>query len=488
METRLTSVTEPDGVPQGACPLGGGNILRTGQGVPAPTDQAVRGNLPSPAGFPFAPRLWREARLVRIYGPELANGLALRAAGKVRSRLVGKRYRKHVQLTDFDPFDAATAADPYPHYRELLAGERVQYNPKRDVYILSRYGDVREAARNHDVLSSARGVTFSQLKLPFLPTSDPPVHTQMRKQLAPGFARGALVHWRPMVDELARELVGGLLTKTPADVVSTVAAPMAMRTITNVLGVAGPDQAVFCRLSNQAVRITEVTLSASGAVSLVQGFAGFRRLHALFTDRRNDGLLGESTVLGKLGMHADHGRLSDDELFFFAVLLLVAGYESTANMISTLFLTLAEYPDQLRLLAQRAELIPAAVEEQLRFVSPIQNICRTTRVDYHVGEAVIPAGSLVLLAWGAANRDPRHYEDPDVFRADRNPTGHLAFGSGIHSCPGTQLARMEGQAVLREIVDNIDRIEVVESPEWSTNANLRGLTRLGVAVTPRANA
>lgn len=170
------------------------------------------------------------------------------------------------------------------------------------------------------------------------------------------------------------------------------------------------------------------------------------------------------------------------------MLLLVAGYETTANMISTLFLTLADYPDQLKLLAERPDLIPSAIEEQLRFMSPVQNICRTARVDYPVGEAVIPAGSLVLLAWGAANRDPRQFDDPDVFRADRNPSGHLAFGSGIHSCPGTQLARMEGQAVLREIVANIDRIDVVEPPAWTTNANLRGLTRLRVAVTPRATA
>jgi beta-dihydromenaquinone-9 omega-hydroxylase len=157
-------------------------------------------------------------------------------------------------------------------------------------------------------------------------------------------------------------------------------------------------------------------------------------------------------------------------------------------MISTLFLTLADHPDQLRLLAQRPDLIPSAIEEQLRLMSPVQNICRTTRVDYPVGEAVIPAGSLVLLAWGAANRDPRQYDDPDVFRADRNPAGHLAFGSGVHSCPGSQLARMEGQAVLREIVTNIDRIDVVEPPAWTTNANLRGLTRLRVAVAPRATA
>lgn len=431
--------------------------------------------------------LWRDARVVGTYGPEVAKRLALRAAGKVRSRLDGSRAGKHVQLTDFDPFDPVTAADPYPHYRELLAGERIQYNPKRDVYILSRYTDVREAARDHHGLSSAGGVTFSRGCLPFLPTADPPTHTRLRKQLAPTMARGALESWRPMINQLAQELVAELLARTPADVVATVAAPLAMRTITTVLGVPGPDEAMFCRLSNQAARITDVALSACGLVSLVQGFNGFRRLRALFTQRRADGLLAEDSVIGRLAAYADHGHLSDDEFFFFAVLLLVAGYESTAHLLSTLFLTLAEFPDQLGLLSRRPELIAPALEEQLRFVSPIQSICRTTRVDYPVGGAVIPAGSLVLLAWGAANRDPRQFDDPDVFRADRNPTGHLAFGSGIHLCPGTQLARMEGQAVLGEIVRRIDRIEVVEPPAWTTNANLRGPTRLRVAVAPRVS-
>ncbi|HTX95348.1 MAG TPA: cytochrome P450 [Mycobacterium sp.] len=432
--------------------------------------------------------MMRDAQLARASAPMLGKALAVTAARKLRSRLVGSGGLEHVQITDFDPLNPAIARDPYPHYRELLGGDRVQYNPKRDVYILSRYSDVREAARNHEVLSSAQGVTFSRGSPPFLPTSDPPVHTRMRKQLAPGMTRGALEAWRPMVEQLARESIGALMTQTPADVVSTVAAPMQMRTITNVLGIAGPDAVEFCRLSNQAARITDVNLSVSGMVSLVQGFTGFRRLRALFTHSRESGLLKERTILGQLAAQAEDGRLGDDELFLFAVLLLVAGYETTANLISTLFLTLAEYPGQLALLAQRPELIPSAIEEQLRFMSPVQNICRTTRVDYAVGQADIPAGSRVMLAWGAANRDPRQYDDPDVFRADRNPTGHLAFGSGIHSCPGTHLARMEGQAVLREIVTNVDRIEVVEPPAWTTNANLRGLTRLRVAITPRATA
>jgi cytochrome P450 len=430
----------------------------------------------------------RDAQLARASAPMVAKVLALTTAKKARSRLVGSNAHRHIQVTDFDPLDPAIAADPYPYYRALLVGERVHYNAKRDVYILSRYSDVRDAARNHEVLSSAGGVTFSQGSPPFLPTSDQPVHTRMRKQLTPGLTRGALETWRPMVDQLAREVVGGLLTKTTADIVADVATPMTMRTITNVLGVSGGDEAAFRRLSNQAIRITDVNLSVSGLVSLMQGITGFRRLRALFTHRRDNGLLGDSTVLGQLAAHAEHGRLSDSELSLFAVLLMVAGFETSANMISTLFLTLADYPDQLELLTQRPELIPMAIEEQLRFMSPVQNICRTTRADYPVGDAVIPAGSLVLLSWGAANRDPRQFDDPDVFRADRRPAGHLAFGAGIHGCPGAQLARMEGQAVLREVVANIDRIDVVEPPTWTTNANLLGLSRLRVAVAPRVTA
>jgi beta-dihydromenaquinone-9 omega-hydroxylase len=430
----------------------------------------------------------RDAQLARASAPMVAKVLALTTAKKARSRLVGSNAHRHIQITDFDPLDPAIAADPYPYYRALLAGERVHYNAKRDVYILSRYSDVRDAARNHEVLSSAGGVTFSQGSPPFLPTSDQPVHSRMRKQLTPGLARSALQTWRPMVDQLAREVVGGLLTKTTADIVADVATPMTMRTITNVLGVSGGDEATFRRLSNQAIRITDVNLSVSGLVSLMQGITGFRRLRALFTHRRDNGLVGNSTVLGQLAAHAEHGRLSDSELSLFAVLLMVAGFETSANMISTLFLTLADYPDQFELLAQRPELIPLAIEEQLRFMSPVQNICRTTRADYPVGDAVIPAGSLVLLAWGAANRDPRQFDDPDVFRADRRPAGHLAFGAGIHGCPGAQLARMEGQAVLREVVANIDRIDVVEPPTWTTNANLLGLNRLRVAFAPRVTA
>ena len=245
--------------------------------------------------------------------------------------------QKHVQITDFDPLDLATAADPYPHYRVLLAGERVHYNPKRDVYILSRYcRRPRGCARPRRVVQRPRSHLFPAAS-PFLPTSDPPAHTRLRKQLTPGLTRGALDSWRPMVDQLAREFVGELLMQTPADIVSTVAAPMTMRTITNVLGLGADEAAAFRRLSDQAIRITDVNLFGRGLVSLMHGFTGFRRLRALFTTpAATTGCWARTPCSASSPRTPSRAGSATSELSLFAVLLMVAGYETTANMISTL--------------------------------------------------------------------------------------------------------------------------------------------------------
>jgi cytochrome P450 len=428
-----------------------------------------------------------DVRFARKYGPLTVKTFAGNVAREARHRSRPRPVPPGVELTDFDPFDPATAADPYPRYRELLAGGPVHYNPKRSIFILTRYADVRAAARADHVLSSAEGITYGRMRLPVLLTTDAPEHTRMRKQALPGFTRAAVESWRPMVDRLARDLVADLLGQTPADVVSMLAAPMPMGMITHILGIGDSDQAAFRRWSNDTVRIADVNISKSGLQQLVPTLRGFRHMHAFFTEKLNNGeLLGKETVLGRLSRHTEDGRLSYDEMFFIAVLLLLAGNETTTNMLSTLFLTLAERPDQLELLRRQPELIGSAIEEQLRFISPIQSFYRTARSDYQVGSATIPAGARVLLAYGAANRDPRQFDDPDVFHAERNPTGHVAFGSGVHLCLGAQLARMEGQAVLREIVDNVERIEVCGTPAWTTNPNLRGLTRLDVHLTRRA--
>ena len=242
-----------------------------------------------------------DVRFARKYGPLTARTLASNMVREAKHRKRPRPVPTNIELTDFDPFDHATAADPYPRYRELLAGGPVHYNPERSIFILTRYGDVRAAARADHALSSADGVTYGRMKLPVLMTTDAPRHTRMRKQAMPGFTKGALESWRPMVDRLAGKLVADLMAQSPADVVSTLAVPMPMGMIAHILGIGDEDQAAFRRWSNDTVRVADVNISKSGLREMVPALMGFRHMHAFFTEKLSKGeLLGEDTVLGRL--------------------------------------------------------------------------------------------------------------------------------------------------------------------------------------------
>jgi cytochrome P450 len=166
------------------------------------------------------------------------------------------------------------------------------------------------------------------------------------------------------------------------------------------------------------------------------------------------------------------------------MLLLLAGNETITNLLGGMFDTLARNPDSYNRIRADHHLIPMAIEEQLRFSSPAQNLFRTARADYPVGSVTIPAGARVMLSFGAANRDPRVFDDPEVYEVDRNPSQHIAFGFGAHLCLGAQLTRMEAQGVLRELVTRVSRIELVGQTRWSTNSSLRGPAQMRVKLTP----
>jgi cytochrome P450 len=391
----------------------------------------------------------------------------------------------HIHKTSFDPFDPVTAANPYPGYAELLAGPRVRYNRKRNIFILSRYDDVRAAARNDAMLTNTEGVTRSRVEIPVLLNLDPPRHSDLRRKVQPAFARGALSSWQGMVDQLAHELVSELLANPGSDMVQRLAVPLPMRMIAHVLGIPPEDEYFFRYWSNETVRVADIQLTPKGLWQMVPTLNGVRHLHSYFCSRIDSGeLLARDTLLGRLVNNAGDGEISRDELFFFALLLLLAGNETTTNLLSTMFLTLSENQEQFELIRQDPDaLVGSAIEEQLRFSSPIQGFYRTAKVDYRVGDAAIPAGARVALLWGAANRDPRQFDNPDAFVAARNPS-HVAFGTGIHLCLGAGLARMESRAVLRELVERAQRIDVVCTPEWTTNSSLRGLARMQVVLVP----
>ncbi|CAM3162511.1 cytochrome P450 [Mycobacterium intermedium] len=417
-------------------------------------------------------------------------GTAVKAfGGSIRANSRGIRARREARngaaITSYDPLDPATAAQPHEAYRQLHAGGRVQYNPKRAVWILSRLDDVRRALRDDTALSSADGPARVRVRAPTLVSTDGEKHAKLRRQAMPAFTKAALENWRLTIDELAAETVRDVLENPGCDVVQRLAVPVPVRLIAQLLGIPDTDVADFRKWSEATTQITGVALTAEGARKLAQMLRGSWAMHQYF--RRQfalGGLKGSGTILGRLLAENDAGSLSDSELFQFAILLLLAGNETTTNLLGGLFATLAAHPEQFDIVRTDTALIPMAIEEGLRYLSPAQNVHRTAVRDYRVGDVTIPAGERVLLSIGAANRDPRVFDEPDEFRADRKPTQHIAFGFGVHLCIGAQLTRMEAQAVLRELVTQASGISAVGETSWSTNSLLRGPTCLPVCLTP----
>src|SRR3954454_7195314 len=375
--------------------------------------------------------------------------------------------------TAFDPLDPAVVADPYPWYSALLRGPAVHHNRRRALWIVSHYDELRTAARAHDVLSSAESVARYRARLPMMLTVDRPEHTRLRRMVARDFTREAMERWRPDIEELARAAVDEMLADGTTDAVARLASPLPVAVIARVLGVPRGDLASFRDWSDRIVEGfgSEPKPGALRANARVIGATVKLRAYISEQVRNRSG----DDLLSRL---AAVPELSEDELFWFGLMLIVAGNETTTNLLGTMLLAFAEHPEQWAAVRADPELVPAAVEESLRHVAPIQGLYRTAASDYRVGPAAIPAGGRVLLLYGAANRDPRHYPDPDRFLVERNPGDHLAFGSGIHYCLGAHLARLEAVLVLRELAGRVESIELAGEPVWSGNPSLRGLSRL----------
>ena len=388
--------------------------------------------------------------------------------------------------TDPDPLGPEVRADPYPWYRSLHETGPVHYSRKRATWIVSGYDEVRAAARAHDQLSSAEGVTRYRARIPMMLTSDRPEHTRLRRLVAHDFTRDSLERRRAAVEGLAGDALDEMLALGEADAVDKLAAPVPVAVIAHVLGVPTADMPHFREWSDRIVEGFGVAPGTGAPGSSLSVLGASIRLHSYLLEhlercRANPG----DDVLSGLLASTDAGTLTDDELFWLALLLLVAGTETTTSLLGAMLLAFAEDPEQYARLRAEPELIPSAVEELLRFYSPIQGMHRTALVDYAIGAATIPAGERVLLLFAAANRDPRHYRNPDVLAIERNPTDHLAFGSGIHFCLGAHLARLEGIVVLQELVARVESIELAGTPEWNGNPNVRALAHLPVRLARR---
>lgn len=382
--------------------------------------------------------------------------------------------------TTVDPLSPAVLADPERWFRSLHAVAPVHYSPARDVWVLNGYGEVRAAGRAHDVLSSADGTAHFRARLPMMVAIDRPAHARLRRIVARDFTKDRALGFGGLARELAVRCVEDVLAAERADVYPLLAAPIPLELIARILGVPDTDRAALRRWSDSAAGAFMADLKPSGLKRLGRFLTDVSEMFDYFEAEieRRRGQPADDAISRLVAYEDDQGALTTEELMWFTLLLLVAGNETTTGVMMALLLSLGRDREQYELLREDPSLIPRAVEEGLRWASPVPAFFRTARAPYEAAGATIPAGARVMLNFAAANRDPSRFPDPDAFDLRREPSEHIAFGSGIHFCLGSHLARVELTVLLETLVERVERLEVVGEPVWRRNASLRGLESL----------
>jgi cytochrome P450 len=393
---------------------------------------------------------------------------------------------------EFNPFLPEVHADPYPLYRRLRAEDPVHAGGP-GLWLLTRYADVAAVLRDPRMSRDPRSSTQFRLvrgasagadpwqdEAPSMLFVDPPDHTRLRTLVNKAFTPPAIARLRARVEELVAELLDRVAEVGEMDVVDQLAYPLPVTVICELFGVPPGDRARFRAWSGALVHLLDPVLAEDVMQRALEARAGLRGyLRELIAGRRAD---PGDDLLGALVAAEDAGhRLSEPELVSMCVLLLVAGHETTVNLIANGTLALLRNPGELARLAADPALAPSAVEELLRYDSPVQLTSRHALTDLEIGGRRVREGETVIAAIGAANRDPAQFPDPDRLDLGRAPNRHVAFGGGIHFCLGAPLARMEAQAALTALLRRFPGLAPGTSPPaWRDTVTLRGLATLPV--------
>lgn len=386
-------------------------------------------------------------------------------------------------INGYDPFDPAVTVNPFPYYAWLRDHAPVYHNEARGIWVLSRYDDVRAALRSHEVFSSTEGVGSERRPLPMLVAYDPPEHTRLRRIVQRDFTPTAInTTWTPTVAALVDELVGDLIERGTADVSTTLAYPLPIAVIADILGVPRDRRDQFKRWSDEVMAALGGGLDAETSARVETAILEFAEYcYGVIKKRRHQ---PGDDLISLLVSPRGGELLTEDELVSFVVLLLVAGNETTTNLIGNMILAFCRNPEQWAALRARPELVPNAMEEILRYDPPVQGFFRNTTQPYELHGSTIPAGEKVMMLYGSANHDPTVFPDPERFDVTRAASVHLAFGAGIHVCLGAPLARLEGTLLLRRLVERVELFELAGDVVRPHNPLLRGVAHLPVTVTP----
>jgi cytochrome P450 len=394
-----------------------------------------------------------------------------------------------------DVFDPATIQCPFPRYEQVRAAGRAVRVPdeRSDVFIVTSYDDCLEVLAKPETFSSKIGPGLRQRPsdaaravmergpriVRTLLTNDPPSHTHFRRLVSRSFTARRMAALEPVVKHIAEELAASMPTGEPTDFVERFAQPLPLRVIARFLGVPDSNLETFRHWSDDAAEVLGGALSEQREIEIATSLVELLQYFEAETGKRRRA--PQDDYLTTL-VQADNGSLTTEEIVALAYVTLVAGNETTVNMLSATMLLLAHDPQVQRRVREDRSLVPAVVEESLRLHSPVQGFPRLALADTELGDTHIPAGSQVLLLLAAANRDPGKFAAPnEVSLDDRNGPGNIAFGHGIHFCVGAALSRLEGVVAFNVLLDRFSTFELASpdfEPRYGENAMLRTLLSL----------
>lgn len=380
--------------------------------------------------------------------------------------------------------------DPYPVYRALREAEPVHWSDEWGVWVLTSYEDTSAVLRDPQRYSSVGRFSALLDQLPpevqpdvqplrrhyssGLIQSDPPDHTRLRGLVRQAFTPRVIEGFRGRVQAIVDGLLEPFLEARQLDIVMDFAYPLPVFVVSEILGAPSSDLDQVFRWTTdigglQATGGAREDKARRAAASIVEIEDWFGRIIAERRARPRSDLISDLIAAQESG-----DRLSDAELISMCVTLLLAGHETTKNLVSNGLLTLLRHPDQLAALRDDPTLMPTAIEECLRFESPIQRGWRRVAVETELRGHRLTPGQLVYYMFGAANRDPAQFPDPDRFDIRRQDNRHLAFGYGIHFCIGAPLARLEGAIAIDTIVRRLGQLELREERiEWGESVHVR---------------
>jgi len=386
-------------------------------------------------------------------------------------------------------FSDEVRRNPYPLYDHLRAASPVlRVPPPFNGWMLFDYESVQWALNDHETFSSR--VPAPRNWFLFF---DPPAHTKLRALISRAFTPRAIANLEPRIQQLSAELLDGAMDRGTIDIAADYAVPLPMKVIAGMIGIPPEEWVTYKRWSDTILRLSYSRSGAEDAERAKRDFTAVTGemqayLAELISTRRRD---PQDDLLTRLmEAEVDGERLAAEEILGFFQMLVVGGQETTTDLIGNAVLSLLENPDQLARLRAEPNLLESAIEEVLRYRSPLQWIMRTPRRHTAVRGQEIPEGALVLPMIGSANRDPLQFAEPNRFDIGRQPNPHIAFGHGIHFCIGAALSRLEAKIALADILARFRSFELASAEPWEPRPALHvhGPASLPIRFQPNTRA